>query len=89
MTALDWLNGLALTAGVFLRSSVVARVAFVLYLLLLHLWTFVILTFRTTSFETPHADITGSFENEQLGDPPAMPGMRSRGFAAERSHGQW
>ena len=42
-----------------------------------------------TSFETPHADITGSFENEQLGDPPAMPGMRSRGFAAERSHGQW
>ena len=93
VTVLDALNGVALTAGVFLRSSVVARICFVLYLLLLHAWSFVVLSLRTTSFEAVHGDTGGSFEEatarEEEEEIFLPPGMRSQGFGDHRADAQW
>jgi len=42
--------------GKFLRYNPLARGGFILYLLILHLWTFFVLFFHTHSYETVHPD---------------------------------
>ena len=42
--------------GKYLRRNPIARAGFIFYLLLIHIWTFVLLFFHAHSFETTHAD---------------------------------
>lgn len=45
--------------GKYLRSNPIARAGFLLYLLLIHLWTFVLFIFHAHGFETVHGDFGG------------------------------
>ena len=57
--AVDTLDTFALETGRFLRYNPMARLMFLLYLVLLHLWAGFILALHSHSIETMHAD-TGS-----------------------------
>lgn len=41
-------------SGRYLRKNPMARAVFIVYLLLVHLWTFVVLFFHAHNFEDPH-----------------------------------
>ena len=51
---LDALDSWMVESGSFLRHEPLARLAFMLYLILLHLWSFALVVFHTA--EEPHAD---------------------------------
>jgi hypothetical protein len=53
---IDGLDKLSVETGKFLRYNPLARGGFILYLLVLHLWTFAVLFFHTHRFETVHGD---------------------------------
>jgi hypothetical protein len=57
---LDALDNWMVDTGAFLRHEPLARLAFMLYLLTLHLWSFALVAFHTT--EQPHGDF-GSMDN--------------------------
>jgi hypothetical protein len=52
----DALDSFAVSTGKYLRRNAVARAGFIVYLLLIHIWTFVLLFFHAHSFETEHGD---------------------------------
>ena len=60
--SLDALDAFLTESGKFLRYNPLARLLFIVYLLLLHLWTFVLLFVHTHSFGTIHGDF-GSVGN--------------------------
>ena len=60
VTTLDGLDTWMLETGAFLRHEPLARLAFLGYLLTLHLWSFALVVFHTT--EQPHGDF-GSMGN--------------------------
>jgi hypothetical protein len=53
---LDSLDAFLTQSGKFLRYNPLARLLFILYLLLLHLWSFAVLFFHANAFETVHGD---------------------------------
>ena len=53
---IDGLDKFSVDTGKFLRHNPLARGGFILYLLLLHMWTFVVLFLHTHRFETVHGD---------------------------------
>lgn len=57
---LDALDVWMVETGSFLRHEPLARLAFLLYLIILHLWSFALVVFHTA--EEPHADF-GSLDN--------------------------
>jgi len=48
----DQIDSFAVSTGKYLRRNPIARAGFIFYLILIHLWTFVILSFHVHSFET-------------------------------------
>jgi hypothetical protein len=52
----DALDSFAVSTGKHLRRSPMARAGFIVYLLLIHIWTFVLLFFHAHGFETEHGD---------------------------------
>ena len=54
--ALDGVDAFLTQSGKFLRYNPLARLIFILYLLILHLWTFFVLMFHTHMFESVHGD---------------------------------
>eukprot|EP00934_Nitzschia_sp_Nitz4_P007798 Nitzschia sp. Nitz4//scaffold9_size221794//219273//221945//NITZ4_001390-RA/size221794-processed-gene-0.356-mRNA-1//-1//CDS//3329561133//7788//frame0 len=57
---LDALDSFMVETGAFMRHEPLARLAFLLYLMTLHLWSFALVVFHTT--EQPHGDF-GSMDN--------------------------
>ena len=55
-STIDAIDSWVVDTGSFLRHEPLARLAFLLYLLLLHLWAFCLVLFHTHSFEKEHAD---------------------------------
>ena len=53
---IDGLDRFSVDTGKYLRHNPLARGGFILYLVVLHLWTFVVLFFHTHRFETVHGD---------------------------------
>lgn len=53
---IDGLDKFSVETGKFLRYNPLARGGFILYLLVLHLWTLAVLVFHTHRFETVHGD---------------------------------
>jgi len=56
--AIDTVDKLSLEAGVYMRYNPLARAIFILYLAMLHLWTFALLVFHVHS-EDVHGDFAG------------------------------
>jgi Golgin subfamily A member 5 len=54
--AIDAIDGFAVQTGKFLRSNPLARGGFLLYLIILHLWTFFVLFLHTHNYEPVHGD---------------------------------
>ena len=54
--ALDGMDAFLVQSGKFLRYNPVARLIFICYLLILHMWTFFVLMFHAHVFETVHGD---------------------------------
>jgi hypothetical protein len=54
--SLDSLDAFLTQSGKFLRHNPVARLFFILYFLLMHLWTFALLFFHVHGYETMHGD---------------------------------
>lgn len=54
--ALDGLDAFLLESAKFMRFNPVARLLFILYLVMLHLWTFLLLMLHTHRFEDVHGD---------------------------------
>lgn len=52
----DAVDGFAVTTGKYLRKNPMARAGFIVYLLLIHIWTFVLLFLHAHNFETLKAD---------------------------------
>jgi hypothetical protein len=52
--ALDGLDSFLVSSGKLLRYNAVARLLFVAYLLVLHLWTFLLIFFHVHGLETVH-----------------------------------
>jgi len=50
------------STGKYLRANPLARAGFLLYLFLIHLWTFVLLFFHAHGFETVHGDFGAGHE---------------------------
>jgi hypothetical protein len=65
---IDAIDSWVVDTGGFLRHEPLARLAFVLYLILLHLWAFCLVLFHTHSFEKEHADF-GSLKMMNSGLP--------------------
>lgn len=63
----DTVDRFSVSLGHYLRLSPVARLAFITYFILLHLWAFFVLVFHTTRMEEIHGDVGGSFSNRQPG----------------------
>ena len=53
---IDGLDKFSVETGKFLRHNPLARWGFILYLVVLHMWTFAVLFFHTHRFETVHGD---------------------------------
>lgn len=53
---LDGLDTFVVKSGKFLRYNPLARLLFIVYLLMLHLWCFFVLFLHTHSYETVHGD---------------------------------
>ncbi len=53
---IDGLDSFSVETGKYLRHNPLARGGFILYLLVLHLWTFAVLFLHTHRFETVHGD---------------------------------
>ena len=51
----DAVDGFAVTTGKYLRKNPLARAGFIVYLLLIHVWTFVLLFLHAHNFETTKA----------------------------------
>ena len=66
--AIDAVDRFAVDTGKFLRYNPLARGGFVLYLIMLHLWTFVVLFFHTHKFGT----VEGHFGDRLPHGPHAM-----------------
>lgn len=58
-------------SGKYLRRNPIARAGFIFYLLLLHLWTFVLLFFHAHSFDTV-GDDTGASALRVVHGPGAL-----------------
>jgi len=54
--AIDTLDNFSVQTGKYLRYNPLARGSFILYLIMLHTWTFVVLFLHTHKFETIHGD---------------------------------
>lgn len=54
--AIDALDSFAVQTGKFLKSNPFARGGFLLYLIILHLWTFIVLFFHAHNYEPVHGD---------------------------------
>lgn len=54
--AIDTLDDFSVQTGKYLRRNPLARGGFILYLIMLHTWTFVVLFFHAHKFETIHGD---------------------------------
>ena len=54
--ALDGVDAFLVSSGRFLRHNALARLLFIAYLLLLHIWTFVLIFIHTNGYETIHGD---------------------------------
>eukprot|EP00934_Nitzschia_sp_Nitz4_P001069 Nitzschia sp. Nitz4//scaffold22_size323478//119997//122571//NITZ4_000523-RA/size323478-augustus-gene-0.196-mRNA-1//1//CDS//3329542983//1069//frame0 len=50
----DAVDSFAVTTGKYLRRNPLARASFILYLVMVHLWTFVVLFFHAHNFEDHH-----------------------------------
>lgn len=77
--SLDALDKFLVESGKFLRHNPVARLLFIVYLLMLHLWTFLLLFVHAHNFENLHGDF-GAGGNQAHGphalmeqQPPPMP----------------
>lgn len=57
--AVDTLDSFAVSTGKYLRYNPMARAAFIMYLLMLHLWTFVVIFFHAHNFEDIHRGDSG------------------------------
>jgi len=53
----DTQKSLSPVAGKYLRANPMARAAFIMYILMLHLWTFVVIFFHAHNFEDMHRDM--------------------------------
>ena len=58
-------------SGKYLRRNPIARAGFIFYLLLIHLWTFVLLFFHAHSFDTM-GDDTGGTATRVVHGPGAL-----------------
>jgi chromosome segregation ATPase len=65
---IDAIDSWVVDTGGFLRHEPLARLAFLLYLILLHLWAFCLVLFHAHSFEKEHADF-GSLKMTNEGLP--------------------
>mmetsp|Transcript_19145 Transcript_19145/g.53313 ORF Transcript_19145/g.53313 Transcript_19145/m.53313 type:complete len:785 (+) Transcript_19145:143-2497(+) len=54
----DQIDSFAASTGKYLRRNPLARAGFIFYLILIHLWTFVLLSFHAHSFDTITNDIS-------------------------------
>ena len=54
--ALDGVDAFLVSSGRFLRHNALARLLFIAYLLLFHIWTFVLIFIHTNGYETIHGD---------------------------------
>lgn len=54
---IDSVDGFAVSTGKYLRRSPLARAAFIFYLLLVHLWSFVLLFFHAHNFDESRSDV--------------------------------
>lgn len=66
--AIDALDSFAVQTGKFLRSNPLARGGFLLYLIVLHIWTFLVLFFHAHSYEPVHGD----FGSQQFHGPNTL-----------------
>jgi hypothetical protein len=57
--AIDAVDSFSVQTGKYLRSNPLARAGFLLYLFLIHLWTFALFIFHAHGFETVHGDFGG------------------------------
>ncbi|OEU07922.1 hypothetical protein FRACYDRAFT_250547 [Fragilariopsis cylindrus CCMP1102] len=62
----DQIDSFAVSTGKYLRRNPLARAGFIFYLILIHLWTFVLLFFHAHSFET-------TIPNSNFGTVPHSP----------------
>ena len=67
--AVSWIDNYTLITGRLLRSYSLLRLGFVLYLLILHIWVFVVIAFHTHSLE--------DFDASSNMKPKLLPGMES------------
>ena len=58
----DALDKFALDTGRFLRYNPMARLLFLVYLIMLHLWALVVLAFHSHNLEKMHADTGGQMK---------------------------
>ncbi len=69
---LDTVDSWSIETGTFLRNNPIARLFFLLYLLLLHLWVLGMLVFHAHTFEVEHGDFGSYRHMEQVhGHPPS------------------
>ena len=54
--AIDTIDSFSVSTGKYLRANPIARGAFVFYLIILHLWTFIVIFFHAHNFELDHRD---------------------------------
>lgn len=69
--AIDLVDKLSVEAGIYFRYNPLARGGFVLYLILLHLWTFSLIVFHVHSTEPLHGDFDQGF------GPGSLPGVQN------------
>lgn len=74
----DSVDRFSVSVGHYLRAYPVARLCFIVYFVLLHLWAFCVLIFHTERLEEIHGDVGGSFIAGGKGSP-AGTGISSGG----------
>ena len=67
----DAIDGFAVTTGKYLRRNPLARAGFILYLLLVHLWSFVLLFFHAHNFDIRRDDLGATGPGVSVG-PQAL-----------------
>jgi len=66
-----------------LKNQPLARLAFLLYLALVHIWLFTVLSYSVHNFELEHGDF-GSYRHH---DQPHLPGYKMPGAEGEEGGG--
>ena len=75
--AADAVDAWGLWMGLYLRNNAYARLYFLVYVLLLHSWVFLVVSFRVHSFEQVHGDHFTAGGGYSAGGPLSPSGLLS------------